>query len=135
LPFTHPGEDRFTLTAKSESTGANVTTALFRVTNFAVSTKPAKAKPTKRVRFTFSGFAPGKPIFGHFLLHGKLRVTHRYGKAGGPCGTLTTHSHLYPGRHIRFGLYKVQFDARKHYSKHNVPRLQTTLRIFKTFHF
>jgi hypothetical protein len=133
LAFSHPGDRRFRLTAKSESTSI-VAEAPFAVTNFAVSTSPGRAKPTQRVRFTFSGFAPGKPIFGHFVLRDKVRVTHRYGKAKSPCGTLTTGARLYPGRHVRFGYYHVQFDDRRHYSKHSVPRLETTLRIFRTFH-
>jgi hypothetical protein len=134
LGFIDPGEKAFTLTATSETTGTALASAGFLVANFAVSTRPAHARPTKKVHFTFSGFAPGRPVYGHFLLHGKLRVTRRYGRATGPCGTLKARAPLYPGRHPRFGVYRVQFDGSRRYSKRSTPRLVTVLDVFRTFH-
>jgi hypothetical protein len=134
LGFITPGAQTFTLTATSEATATQLAATSFRVANFAVSTKPARARPHTKVRFSFSGFVPGRQIYGHFLLHGKLRAVKRYGRATGACGTLSTRAPLYPGRRVRFGLYRVQFDNSRKYSKTSAPRLVTTLDIFRTFH-
>ena len=94
-----------------------------------VTTKPAKAKFTRRVTFFFSGFTPGKTIFAHFL-HPKQVALARYGKAKGACGMLSTKARLYPGGHPHFKSYKVQFDDAKRFSKKASPRLDVTLRTF-----
>jgi hypothetical protein len=134
LRFIAPGVKLFRLTASSEHSGASFGPLPFHVANFAVATKPAHAKPRATVSFRFSGFVGGRPIYGHFFLHGKLRASKRYGRAQGACGTLTAKSPLYPGRNPRFGTYKIQFDQSKRYRKRNRPRLVTSLHIFRTFH-
>ena len=95
----------------------------------AVKTKPARAKFTHPVTFTFSGFKPGKQIYAHFL-HPKPVARERFGKAKGVCGVLKTKALLYPGGHPRFKTYKLQFDDSKAYSRHASPRIDTKLNTF-----
>jgi hypothetical protein len=99
----------------------------FSVTNLAVQTKPATASYHKVVTYIFAGFRPGKPIFGHFSRGGKLVVTHKFGKAKGPCGTLTTKSKLFPGNGPRDAKYKVQFDDSKKLNPKAQPKIVTSL--------
>ncbi|MGA2926842.1 MAG: hypothetical protein ABSG43_12755, partial [Solirubrobacteraceae bacterium] len=120
----------FTLTARSGVTGAPAAARL-RIATFAVTAKPTNAPLGVKVRFAFSGFAPGRAIYGHYLLGGKLRLTTRYGVAHGPCGTLAVRKALYPGPNPRYGLYQVQFDSRWRYTSSAVPKLVDELNIFK----
>lgn len=132
--FILPGFKTFSMTARSQATAQVLAASKFRVANFAVKAQPARARPSTTVKYLFSGFGQGRPIYGHYFLHGKLRTTKRFGTAKGACGTLKAKSHLYPGSNPRFGTYKVQFDQARKFRKQNVPRLVTKLRIFRTFH-
>ncbi|HVW46463.1 MAG TPA: hypothetical protein VHA76_05380, partial [Solirubrobacterales bacterium] len=69
----------------------------FQITNLAVATKPSVAPFHKVVKYTFAGFRPGRPIFGHYRRHGHLVLTYKFGKAAGPCGILHTKARLFPG--------------------------------------
>ncbi len=135
LPFIAPGVKGNAITASSESSGASLATALFDVANFAVQSKPNSGPPSKTVHYRFSGFIGGKPIYGHYILHHRVRVTHRYGMAKGPCGILKAKAKLYPGRHPAYGDYKIQFDQSKRYRKKNVPRLDVKFTIFRKLRF
>jgi hypothetical protein len=128
-----PAHHAFTLTATSESNPSLAAAAPFDVTTFAVSTKPAQARPSKRVRFSFSGFTPGRSIYAHYVHKGTVRATSHFGIAAPPCGTLSARERLYPGNHPATGLYHVQFDSRRHYSPSTAPKLLATLHIFKSF--
>jgi hypothetical protein len=135
LGTINPAQQAVTLTATSETSGAVMASVQLNIATFAVATKPAQARPSKRVRFTFSGFAPGRPIFAHYVRGGKVRATTRFGTAAFPCGTLTAHARLYPASHPATGTYHVQFDSSRSYSSHTAQKLVATLRIFKTFVF
>jgi hypothetical protein len=128
LSTSSPAEKRFTLTASDPTAGQSATTS-FRVANLAFRTTPAVAKPTARVRFSFSGFRAGKRVYGHYLLHGKDLATASFGRTSGPCGMLTASARLFPGRHPKFGRYKVQFDDSRRYVAHAVPRIVSALTI------
>lgn len=47
----------------------------FQITNPGVATKPCVARSNKVVKYTFAGFRPGRPIFGHFQSGGTLVLT------------------------------------------------------------
>src|SRR5689334_17790203 len=77
----------------------------FSVTNLAVKTVPATSSYGNVVPYIFAGFRPHKPIYGHFFRGGKLAVTHKFGEATGPCGTLQAKSKLFPGNGPRGAKY------------------------------
>jgi hypothetical protein len=125
--ITGPGVQTVPIQIKgilSELILAETSTSL---TNLAVATKPPTAAYGKVVQYTFSGFVPGAPIFGHYFRGKRLAVTHKFGKAEGPCGTLTTKSKLFPGRGPRGAHYKVQFDDSKKVNPKAAPKIVTTL--------
>jgi hypothetical protein len=99
----------------------------FQITNLAVATKPSVAPFNKVVKYTFAGFRPGKPIFGHFQSGGKVVLTYKFGKASGPCGILHAKSRLFPGHGPANAKYKVQFDDSKKLSKKASPKIVTGL--------
>ena len=99
----------------------------FQITNLAVKTIPATASYHKVVTYKFAGFRPHKPIFGHYFRGGKLVITHKFGKASGPCGLLQAKSKLFPGNGPRNARYKVQFDDSKKVNPKATPKIVTSL--------
>jgi hypothetical protein len=124
-PF--PASERFTLTARDETNGTTTASTSFLVANLAFQTRPASAKPSDRVHFSFSGFRPGALVYGHYV-HAKKVVTARFGRAKGACGLLTSKARLFPGR-PRFSNYKVQFDDSRRYHAKALPRIISGLTI------
>ncbi|MGA2469103.1 MAG: hypothetical protein ABSG64_00245 [Solirubrobacteraceae bacterium] len=123
-----PGEQSFTLNATDETNAATATTT-FESANLAFATKPATAKPTKKVTWMFSGFTSGDSIYGHYLHGGKVRATKNFGTATGPCGVLTTKAKFYPGI-AKYLSYKLQVDDSAQYSASSTPSLVATLFTF-----
>jgi hypothetical protein len=99
----------------------------FQMTNLAVKTEPPTAAFHKVVKYTFAGFAPEKPIFGHYFRGKRLAVTHKFGKASGPCGILQTKAKLFPGNGPANATYKVQFDDSKKVNPKAAPKIVTSL--------
>lgn len=87
--------------------------------------------PRSTVRWRFAGFPTGRPVYGHFRLRGRTLRNFRFGVAEGPCGTLSTRARRLPVRTLRFGTWRLKFDARRTYSTEGPGRLGT-LRIFRT---
>jgi len=129
LGTAYPAHRSFTMSATDDLDPRLTATAAFQAATFAVSITPSQAPPSKVVRFSFSGFTSGAPIYGHFLLQGKVRATIRYGVAAGPCGVLKALASLYPGVHPADGLYRLQFDSSRRYYAGTTPKLRTTLDI------
>lgn len=122
-----PVAEKKTLQIKGVLSGQIIAAAPFQITNLAVKTVPPTASYNKVVTYIFAGFRPHKPIFGHFFRHDKLVVTHKFGKATGPCGILHAKSKLFPGTGPRNAKYKVQFDDSKKLDPKAQPQIVTTL--------
>ncbi len=130
LTTTGPAAQTFTLSATDQTTSSGtLATTTVTMANLSVATKPAVAKPTRKVIWQFSGFTPGKTIWIHYL---RKRVVNRmsFGKANGPCGLLTAKRKFYPGGHPRFTKYTVVIDQLARYRKSSRPRIVTTLSFF-----
>jgi hypothetical protein len=125
-----PAVSTFTLIATDQTDGVTTATAPFEAANLAVATNPARAKPNKKVRYTFSGFTSGAEIYAHYLHGRKVAATARFGRASGPCGVLKAKAKLYPGRQ-RYTTYTVQFDDARRYSAKSLPNYVTSLNVFK----
>lgn len=121
--LTLPGQQTVTLTAQdftSTSPATLTATVPVTATTLAVLPQPTRAKLTSKVTWYFSGFAPGKFIYGHYLRKRQVARA-RFGRAQGPCGVLKVRARFYPGGHPRFSKYTLQLDDSKHYSKHSLP--------------
>lgn len=132
LPTINPATQATTVTATDENTDATATTTVLSA-NLAVSANPSPVRHPDRtkVKFTFSGFTPGKHIFAYYLRGKKVVARAKFGTATGPCGTFQQKALMYPGGHPRFDQYKVIFESSKHFSKNAVPRVKATLSTFR----
>lgn len=126
--FTLPDQETVTLTAQQSSSLGGPLTATTPVTVAAraVGIVPSMAQPSQRVTWYFAGFIPGKLVFGHFLRDGQIALL-RFGRARGACGVLKARAQLFPGGHPKKGIYDVQFDDSRRYSKHTSPRIDRKL--------
>jgi len=115
---------------KGVLSGLLLAEAGFDITNLGVTVNPSAAKPGRKVLYHFGGFTPGKPIWGHYLRHGRQLFAHRFGKASGPCGTLTARATLFPGHRGR-GTYRVQFDTVKRYRPSTSPKALINVTLFR----
>jgi hypothetical protein len=123
-----------TLTAEDDTaTGQTITAStVVRSANLAAMPSPESVKNLRKdkVKFTFSGFTPGKNIYGYYIRK-KVVAKSKFGRAAGPCGQLTRRALLYPGGHPRFEQYTVAFESLSKYSKKANPRVTWKLNIFK----
>jgi hypothetical protein len=118
------------VTAQDFAAAGTITaTARTQAARLAVDTKPAQARLSKKVTWYFSGFRPGRFIYGHYLRK-KPVARAKFGRAKGPCGLLKVKARFYPGGHPRFKSYGLQLDDSKSYSKHASPRIVTRLGTF-----
>lgn len=132
LAATGPGTLATTLNATDAATGHTVATAKALSANLSVSTKPgsipAKDIRKRKILFTFSGFTPGKNIYGYYLRK-KVVAKSRFGKAQGPCGTLKQKALLFPGGHPTKNQYVVAFESMSRYSAKAFPSVVGKLSI------
>ena len=126
--FALPGQQTVTLTAQQPSTPGALVTATTPVTvaPLSVAIMPAQAQPTQRVTWFFSGFEPGRPIYGHYLRRHQVALE-RFGPARGACGLLKVKAFLYPGGRPRYRLYGLQLDDSRHYRAGAAPRIDKKL--------
>jgi len=140
LPFaapprgtTRPGSTRIVLTATEVAGPAPqpAAKAAFRVTTLSFASRGPRAPKAMRT-WTFSGFRPGEPIYGHFRFKGRTRANHRFGVATAPCGELRRRAPAFPVRgRVEVGTWRIQVDQRRFYSAATVPRLATTTIVFR----
>jgi hypothetical protein len=53
--------------------------------------------------------------------------------AKAPCGALTKRTRFFPVNRPRTGIWTFQFDNKKRYSKHSLPRVLLKIQIFSVF--
>ena len=131
--FAKPGTKTDTITA-TDATQAGTTITASTLTLLspleAATGKTRRATGLKaftfKTRWSFSGFPENTTIYGHYLYHRKVVATQAFGKAIGPCGTLTVTRKVFPAkpRHRSYGL---QVDSSRTYSTATSPKLTSTL--------
>jgi hypothetical protein len=102
-----------TITAVDQGNPANTATLRLRVVRRAFGSNfPVAGRPQRRTTWRFAGFAPGRPIYGHFRLRGRPMGTHRFGVARGRCGTLVVRARHVPVDRVRPGGWTLKLDQR-----------------------
>jgi len=126
------GPRTVTLTAVDGANAANTATLALNVVRAAFgSNLPIAGRPHDTTTWRFAGFAPGRPIYAHFLLGGRSRGDYRFGIARGVCGTLTARAPRIPGvRALRPGRWTLKLDQRPAYHE-STPGSQATFRIVR----
>jgi hypothetical protein len=133
--FSTPVAKKIGLTAKDQTpTGKTITArATVNVTELgwehgATRRRPGLGALTEKTNWSFSGFQPGQPIFGHYLYKGKQVALARFGRAQPPCGTLKVRARLYPAT-PHHSSFSIQYDDSQAYSKKSQPRIIGPLKL------
>jgi hypothetical protein len=133
--FSTPGAKKIVLTAKDQTaTGKTITArTTVNVTELGWQHGSTKRRPglgalTEKTNWSFSGFQPGQPIFGHYLYNGKQVALARFGRAQPPCGTLKVRTRLYPAT-PHHSSFSIQYDDTHAYSKKSQPRIIGPLKL------
>jgi len=108
------------LIATDSANPANTATTQFLGSALVVKVKPRNGSAARKLRLNASGFTTGKRLYAH-VLRKHFRRNILIGKLKGPCRTLSVRKRvLQPG--TATGIYTVQFDTKKRYSKQTKVR-------------
>jgi hypothetical protein len=118
-PFQRKGERELVVTVRDAVNQVDKTT---RVTNLAMTVKPKRASPGRRVRFRGRGFTQAAPVFAHYVFGGKEQKTVRLApRSTTPCGTFSVKRRLIPVDDARMGRWIMQVDQKREYSPEPDP--------------
>ena len=118
-PFQELGERPFTVTVRDATAEVSQTT---RVTDLAMTVRPRRATPRRRVRIRGRGFTRNAPIFAHYVFDDEDQLTVRLARrATGPCGTFDVKRRLLPIENAANGRWFMQVDQKRSYSAEPDP--------------
>jgi hypothetical protein len=118
-PYQARGERAFTIEVRD---GVNSVVTQARVTNLAVTMRPKKAAPDRRVRFRGRGFTQDAPVYAHYLYSGKVQKTVRLARRStAPCGTFSVKRRQIPIDDARTGRWIMQVDQKRAYAPEPDP--------------
>jgi hypothetical protein len=118
-PFQRKGERELVVTVRDAANQVDKTT---RVTNLAMTVKPKRASPRRRVRFRGRGFTQAAPVFAHYVFDGDEQKTVRLARRSSePCGTFSVRRRLIPIESARMGRWIMQVDQKREYSPEPDP--------------
>jgi hypothetical protein len=123
-----------TVSATDAANAANTASTTFRVVRAPLTTNaPVSGRPGQRTTWRFAGFPPGQSIYGHYRVAGRTMANFRFGRAQGPCGTLTVRARRVPvsAARLRTGVWRLQIDNRRTYRRTTAPRRVVRFRIFR----
>jgi len=111
------GQRPFTLTLQELENSANFATKTSLVTHLAVTLRPKRARPARKVRFSGRGFTLDKPVYGHYVFGGKVRRTVRLRRdPQQPCGIFHARRRQIPVHRPEVGEWLLQVDQQRRYS-------------------
>ena len=123
-PFIPKGTRDFTVTLTEQGNPANVATATAKTTALAVSVKPEKARPSKRIRFKGAGFTGEQAGLRALRLQEQAPQDRAHGaQARAPAATWRKKARQIPVEDPGTGLWTVQFDQSKKYHAPGSPKL------------
>lgn len=85
--------------------------------------------PRQRTTWRFAGFAPGRPVYGHFRHAGRRVRNYRFGVAHGVCGTLMRRAPRAPVGRLDGGRWEMQIDQARRFRARTRPRRTVVFRI------
>jgi hypothetical protein len=123
-------EHNWLLAATDQANPANVATLALRTTGVAVNVTPRRAGPGRRVRIRGRGFTGSKRLYAHVRGARRYRRNVRVGRLKRSCHKLDRRVRIIP-LGTRAGVYTVQFDGKRRYSKRTAPRILYRVTIFR----
>jgi len=124
-----PATRVFPLTGAEPDGSDRAASVVVLVTTFSAETTSRPGPSDERVRWRFSGFESGAPVFGHFRMGGRTYANYRFGVARGPCGTLSARAPRMPLTHARPGSWLLQLDSSPHFHRAATPALRYHLTV------
>jgi len=124
------GERNRLLTVTDQANAANFATLTLRATDVAVNVKPRRAGPGRAVRIKARGFTASKRLYAHVRRGRRYRRNVGIGRLKGACGKLSRKKRIFR-LGTRPGVYTVQFDGKRRYSKKTRPRILYRVTIFR----
>ena len=112
---TLKGVSTRTLIATDAANSATVAQAQFLGSALGVTVRPRNGGAGRRLRIKASGFTTGKRLYAH-VVRKRYRRNVFIGKLKGPCRTLQLRRRVLRA-YTPAGVYTVQFDTRRRYSK------------------
>jgi lipoprotein-anchoring transpeptidase ErfK/SrfK len=109
------GVSQRTFVATDATNPALTATTQFLGAALVVKVRPQSGAAGRKLRVSASGFTTGKRLYAHIRRKGYLRTV-LIGKLKGPCHTLKKRKRVLTAATPN-GIYTVQFDTRKRYSK------------------
>ena len=133
------GERRYAFQAVDTTNPAIRAATELRVSALAVSVRPSGGSPSRPRRVRARGFVGGRTLYAHVRRGRGYRLRVRIGRLRGACATVSARRRLLK-RRTPVGTYRVQFDARRRYSRcRRVTATRTCLvlrvRVFRIFRF
>jgi|GEM_PF-2667179 len=123
-----------TLSVQNFADSSQDTSVAFRIANLAYTVADSGGNPRKKRRFDLSGFPRGATVWAHYRFGGRTLGTVKFGTAKGDCGLLSAKMALLPAKiPTHYGTWKLQWDTKRAYSGTSLPRLTTSLSIFRTY--
>jgi len=119
-----------TLIATDASNPANVGQAQFLGSSLGVTVRPRNGGAGRKLRINASGFTTGKRLYAH-IVRKRYRRNVFIGKLKGPCRTLKLRKRVLPAS-TPTGVYTVQFDTRRRYSKKTKVWVRFTVTVSPT---
>jgi hypothetical protein len=122
-----------TVTATGPAPGFVASTQFPVIRDVVLSNAPVSGRPRQKTTWRFAGFPPGRNIYGHYRVDGRTMKNYRFGRATGPCGTLTVRARRVPlaASRLRTGTWRLQLDNRRTYRRSTTPRRVVRFRVFR----
>jgi hypothetical protein len=118
------------LVATDQANPALTASTSFMGTTRQVTVKPKHARAGKKLKLKGYGFLNGGKVYMH-VRRGGYAADAKVGKPKGVCGTWSGKRHVVPSS-AASGVYHVQFDQKKRYSKKTQPRVRGTMTVTRT---
>jgi hypothetical protein len=117
-----------TLIATDAVNPANVGQAQFLGSALEVTVRPKNGAAGRKLRLRARGFTTGKRLYAH-VFRKRYKRNVFIGKLKGPCRTLKVRKQVLPGS-TPTGVYTVQFDTKRRYSKKTKVWVKFTVTVF-----
>jgi hypothetical protein len=124
------GVSRRTVIATDAVDPANVGQAQFLGSALDVTVRPRNGAAGRKLRLEASGFTTGKRLYAH-VFRKRYKRNLLLGKLKGPCRTLKVRKRVLPPG-TPTGVYTVQFDTKRRYSKKTKVWVKFTVTVFPT---
>ncbi|NLT06907.1 MAG: hypothetical protein GXY03_11445 [Solirubrobacterales bacterium] len=131
-PSISAKQRRYAFSATEEDNPAVTASASFLVSSLAVKITPrGRTNPGVMRRIVARGFTSGRVLWAH-IKRGKRKARNvKIGRLKGACHTINVKRRLFPSNATP-GVYKVQFDTKRRYSKKTRPNTTFSWLIFRT---